>query len=218
MKKEMKSSLMLAVNPNSKRQKEDFYATNPKALLLLLESLKEDGIIINKNIWECACGEGHLSKVLINKGYNVKSSDIFNRGFGDVFDFLKGKNVYEGDILTNPPFILAEDFFKKGIETLKKGNKLLLFLKVQFLESETRYKLFKKYPPKYVYLYSSRQQCSMDGDFKKYKALTQFYTWFIWEKGYIGETLLRWIKPKLKQESIFPPKPEVMGIQNAKLI
>ena len=40
------------------RQNEDYYATEPKAakLLLGLETF-------SPNIWECACGEGHLSKI-----------------------------------------------------------------------------------------------------------------------------------------------------------
>ncbi len=58
----MKAGLMLGVNPNSKREDNDFYATNPKALKLFLQSLKKDNIILNKHIWECACGKGICQK------------------------------------------------------------------------------------------------------------------------------------------------------------
>jgi len=37
----MKSGLMLGVNPNAKREENDFYATNPTALKLFLENYKE---------------------------------------------------------------------------------------------------------------------------------------------------------------------------------
>lgn len=59
------------------RQKDDFYATDPKALELLLpnESLAP-------NVWECACGMGHLSKVLEAHNYNVTSTDLIYRGYG----------------------------------------------------------------------------------------------------------------------------------------
>ena len=52
---------------------------------------------------------------------------------------------------------------------------------------------FEKYPPKYIYVYSDRQQCSMNGDFENLKAKTQAYIWVIWEKDYKGETIIRWI-------------------------
>ena len=57
------------------RQQPDYYATDPKALELLLEL--ED---FSPYVWEPACGEGHLSDVLKDHGYKVKSSDIINRG------------------------------------------------------------------------------------------------------------------------------------------
>lgn len=189
----MKAGLMLGVNPNAKREENDFYATNPKALILLLDKLKQDEVILNKKIWECACGKGHLSKELLNKGYEVVSSDLVDRGYGEVKDFLKCNEVFDGDILTNPPFMLAEDFIKKSMILLKEGNKLILLLKIQFVEGQKRKKLFEKYNIKYVYAHSSRQQCSKNADFKHLNATTQFYAWFIFEKGYIGDTLLRWI-------------------------
>lgn len=59
------------------RQKNDYYATEPKAIDLLLELES-----FNKNIWECACGEGHLSKRLIANGHDVLSTDLIDRGYG----------------------------------------------------------------------------------------------------------------------------------------
>lgn len=76
---------------------------------------------------------------------------------------------------------------------LQQGNKLFMFLKIQFLESKSRKEIFKKYPPKYIYCYSERQQCSMNADFENLKATTQFYAWYVWEKGFVGDTVLRWI-------------------------
>lgn len=66
------------------RPKDDFYATDPRAAELLLEVEK-----FNRNIWECACGEGHLSKVFKKAGYEIRSSDIIDRGYGDVLDFMQ---------------------------------------------------------------------------------------------------------------------------------
>ena len=196
-KPKMKSALRMGINPKTKREDEDYYATEPKALELFLENLGD--LRLNNNIWECACGEGHLSKVLIKNGFNVKSTDLIDRGFGEVQDFLKFEGNIDGDILTNPPFKLAEEFVKKAKEVLQGGNKLILFLKIQFLESESRFKLFRNFPLKYVYVHSSRQLCSRKGDFENYKSTTLFYAWFVWEKGFSGETIIRWINPKLKR-------------------
>ncbi len=186
---------MLGVNPKTKRQKEDFYATDPKALEIFIDKLQKDNVYLREYIWECACGMGHLSRVLEKRGYKVTSTDLVYRGYGEGgIDFLTHSSPeFYGDILTNPPFKLAEKFVKKGMEKLQKGNRLLLFLKIQFLEGQRRKKLFEKYPPKYVYVYSARQLCSRNGEFEKYKATTQCFAWFIWEKGYQGETIVRWI-------------------------
>ena len=186
----MKAGLMLGVNPNSKREENDFYATNPLALQIFLSQFRDE---LNINIWECSCGEGHLSKELISQGYNVYSSDLINRGYGEQKDFLKCSENFNGDILTNPPFKLAEKFIEKGFELIENGNKLILFLKIQFLEGQKRKILFEKYPLKYVYVHSSRQQCSMNGDFGNLKATTQFYAWYVWEKGFKGETIIKWL-------------------------
>jgi len=192
----MKSKNMLATNARLEpRQNEDFYATNPHALEIFLESLKKDNINLSKNVWECACGQGHLAKVLENKGYIVDKTDIVDRGyFGTkIQNFLNSTNNYNGTILTNPPFVFAEEFVRKGMEILTNNNLLVLFLKVQFLESKSRKKLFKEYPPKFVYINSERQHTAKDANFDKYRLATLCFCWFIWQKGYTGETIIRWI-------------------------
>lgn len=187
----MKSALMLGVNPNAIREENDYYATHPHAIEIMLDKFKEIGL--NKNVWECACGEGHISKVLKDNGYNVYSSDLIDRGYGDVKDFLECTEPFNGDILTNPPFKLAEKFIVKSMELLQEGNKAIFLLKIQFLESKNRKLLFEKYQPKVVVVNSERQKCSMNGDFKNYPSSTQCYCWYVFEKGYKGETKLEWI-------------------------
>jgi len=58
----MKSGLMLGVNPKTKRQKNDFYATDPNALKLFLNKISKDKLKLKGCIWECACGQGHFSR------------------------------------------------------------------------------------------------------------------------------------------------------------
>lgn len=190
--------VMLGASNHSdkERQNDDFYATNPHALEILLDSLKRDGVELHKYIWECACGEGHLSNVLEKNGYVTTNTDLVDRGYKNNFqqlDFLKTNTIFDGDILTNPPYKYAKEFVEHALDTLKDGYYCIMFLKIQFLEGQARLNIFKKYPPKYVYVNSTRQLCSMNGEFDKYKASAICYCWFIWEKGYIGEPVIRWI-------------------------
>lgn len=171
------------------RQTEDYYATNPKAAEILLQEET-----FNKDIWECCCGEGHLSKVFSENNYNVKSSDLIDRGYGDVFDFLSTENKeWEGDIVTNPPYSLAKDFIEKALQIIPQGNKVAMFLKLTFLESQSRKKMFTDIPPKTLYVSSSRIQCAKNGDFDLYPSSAVAYGWYVWQKGFKGDTIIKWI-------------------------
>lgn len=189
--------ITLGASNHSEKPREinDFYATDPNALEIFLDRLKEDGVKLHNYIWECACGEGHLSKVLENRGYKVWSTDLVDRGYGKGnTDFLKSlKDEWVGDILTNPPYKYAKQFVEKALEITRSGCYTIMFLKIQFLEGQARKELFKKYPPKYVYINSARQMCAMNGEFEKYNATAICYCWFIWEKGFNGEPTIRWI-------------------------
>ena len=112
----------------------------------------------NKNVWECCCGQGHLSKVLEDYGYDVKSTDLIDRGYGiGDTDFLKTNEKFDGDIITNPPYRLAKEFVIKALDTITDGHKVCFLLRIQFLEGVNRYtNLFSKYPPKYIYIYLLR--------------------------------------------------------------
>lgn len=93
-----------------------------------------DNIHLCNQIWECACGEGHLSKVLENRGYKVYSTDLIDRGFGDGnIDFLKydGKKIH-CDILTNPPYKYAKEFVKKSFLSVFHNIDLLDLIRKYF--------------------------------------------------------------------------------------
>lgn len=173
----------------NERETFDYYATEPKALELLLE--KES---FSKNIWECACGEGHLSKVLVSKGYSVRSTDLIDRGYGEGgVDFLNCTEPFNGDIITNPPYKYALEFVKKGLDLVTDGHKVAMFLKIQFLEGKERRTFFDVTPPLRIWVSSGRLRCAMNGDFEKYaKSNAVSYGWFIWEKGNTAPPTVGW--------------------------
>lgn len=178
------------------REDNDYYATDPRALKLFLDKFYEDGERLADKVWECACGEGHLVNVLKRYGYEVFCSDIIDRGCegAKIMNFLTAGCKWYGDILTNPPYKHAKEFVLEALDSIDNGHKVIFFLKCQFLEGQDRFKnIFKDYPPKYVYVHSARQNCAKNGEFDKYTSATLCYCWFVWQKGFKGETILRWI-------------------------
>lgn len=173
------------------RQLDDYYATEPKAAELLLEQEE-----FHHTIWECACGEGHLAKVFEAHGHEVISTDLVYRGYGDPepLDFLNETiDDFEGDVITNPPYKFALEFVQRALDSIKPGRKVVMFLKLQFLEGKSRKNFFQITPPRRVYVSSSRLKCAKNGEFESISSSAVAYAWFVWEKGYIGETVVKWI-------------------------
>lgn len=173
------------------RQSEDYYATDPIAIDVLLQ---QGGVKLKNPVWECACGEGHLSERLKQYGYDVYSSDLVDRGYGEsVVDFLTVNQQWHGDIITNPPYKYAKEFVEHGLKIVDDGCKVIMFLKLQFLEGKARKELFMKYSLKQLLVSSSRISCAPNGDFNKLKSSAVAYGWYIWEKGYSGDSTIKWI-------------------------
>lgn len=176
---------------DKERESCDYYATDPVAVKLLLEEELFD------DVWECACGEKHLSNEIEKHKIRCRSSDIVDRCGNEVYDFLSTDNKkWIGDIITNPPYKYAKEFIYKALSVVSEGRKVAMSLKVQFLEGKERKKLFTSYPPKVVYVSSSRILCAKNAEFDKMRqggGSAVAYAWFVWEKGYKGETKIKWI-------------------------
>lgn len=174
------------------RQSDDYYATEPLAIDKLLTVETPYSVV-----WECACGAGHLSERLKEKGFTVISSDLVNRGYeGTIIqDFLTSNPPPERcDIITNPPYKYAKEFVLKALELVQTGQKVYMLLKLTFLEGKSRREeLFDKHPPKTIYVFSERIDCAKNGDFEHYKGGALAYGWYVWQKGYTGDTVVKWI-------------------------
>lgn len=184
---------------NEVREEDDFYATDPDAVdaLLTVETP-------SRQIWECAAGAGHLAERLKQRGFNVYTTDVKERGYqlGELRDFLTVDKTeiptgIEYDILTNPPYKYAKEFVQKSLELLQDKCKCYMFLKLQFLEGVARYnEIFQSAPPKAVYVFKKRVLCAKNGEFERMKASggsAVAYAWFVWKKGFTGKTTIDWI-------------------------
>jgi len=170
-----------------KRQKDDFYPTPPEGVYPLIKNEKFEG-----EIWECACGDGAISNLLIKEGYNVYSSDLIDRGYGKTgIDFLKSNKKTE-NIITNPPFKLACEFAYHACKLADK--KVALFARINFLEGVARGKMFKLTPLKNVYIFSRRITfINPDSGKKSHGGGMLAFAWFIWERGFSGKPTIDWI-------------------------
>lgn len=182
------TTLWASNHSKQEREKMDFYATDPKAIDALLEV--ED---FSKLILEPACWMGHLSQRLVEKWHAVLSSDIVDRWYGLIADFFS-RDEWEWDIITNPPYSLAQEFVEHALKITKPWAKVAMFLKIQFLEGKRRKELFKKNPPKVVYVFSERIMCAKNWDFewlKRSGGSAVAYAWYVWENGWQWEPVIR---------------------------
>jgi hypothetical protein len=173
---------------DKERESQDYYATDPIAIDKL-----EAVYNIPAYVWECACGQGHLSLRLHDYGHGVFSTDIVNIGLGKVADFLQQKEmpaVFHKDltqnnvcILTNPPYKYATEFVEHAMEILPNGAPAIMLLKTTALEGKGRWeRLYSKGYLKAVYQFKERLLCAKNGDFEGMKAgggSDVSYAWFI---------------------------------------
>lgn len=185
-------------NSVSKREENDFYATDPKTLKLFLHEFWKDNSF-EGDILEPACGQGHISETLkeMLPSFNIISTDLIDRGYGQgginflTHDYGRTFNT----VITNPPFSLAKEFIEKSLEIADKY--VIMLCKIQLLEGTKRKDMFLNTPLKYVYVHSTRQATwkegkSTDSNGKKW-ATTMCLAWFVWDKDYQGEPIIRWI-------------------------
>lgn len=188
-KKEVNLKLKRAqslVGTSAGRPDGDFYPTPPEATHALLDREEFSG-----SIWEPACGDGAICRVLSERGhFDLTATDLVNRGYGEFdHDFLT--SPYRADnIITNPPYTLAQQFIELSLK--RTTGKVAMLCKLQFLEGAKRKKLFETTPLKSVYVFSKRLTMTRNGEKMKNSGMIAF-AWLVWEHGHCGPATLGWI-------------------------
>jgi hypothetical protein len=181
-------SLGIARDPEN-RQKDDFYATPKEGIAALLRVEQFDGAI-----WEPACGNGAISKVLIENGYTVVSTDLVDRGYDAAetrTDFLLCFNAKAPNIITNPPFKLNYEFMRRAVY-LATG-KVALLMRLGCLEGIERGKFYEKSPLARVWVFKARLQIWRDATATSDAGGMIGFAWFVWDHGYVGKPTIGWI-------------------------
>jgi hypothetical protein len=169
----------------------DFFPTPAWATFALVENERFSG-----DVWECACGDGAMSRVLEQANRSVFSSDLYPRGYGNVgLDFLNPARSAD-NIVTNPPYNCAEGFVASGVKHARR--KFALLLRLAFLEGANRATtIFAKCPPSRVWVFSERITFYPSGIDPKGSGTTA-YAWFVWDKDAPSGTELKWFRPGYK--------------------
>ena len=192
----LKGSALAGTSSTRERAENDYYATPYESTKALLDVESFIGDFI-----EPCVGGGHIAEVV--KEYypnsNVVGVDLVDRGYDNTIVSNYFDYKFDGDfnVVTNPPYSMAQEFLEHSMDNLKEGKKVAMFLKIQFLEGAKRRELFKKYPPKVVHVFSKRQNPWRNGSPVDEKgkpwSSTMCFAWFVWEKGYNGQTTVNWI-------------------------
>ena len=172
----------------------EFYPTPPEATRALLSVEEFDG-----PIWEPACGEGHISKVLVKAGYEVVSTDLILRGYGEGdVDFLRETVARGKHIVTNPPYGrgLGDAFVLKALElTAKTSGSVAMLLNLSSLAHPTRHALWTEHPPAAIYALDELV-CWPEGKRELARSTTAShrYCWVVWKPGHTGRPAFWWLR------------------------
>lgn len=146
-------------------------------------------------VWDPACGTGRIVQNAKDAGYQAVGTDLITRNdlSSSPTDFLEAEGMPEGisNIVSNPPFGLAEEFTLHALKLLPNGGKLAFILPMVWLSGFSKKRDWLPHSPLRGY-YAISPRPSMppgaviDAGIKPGNG-TKDFAWFIWEKGYNGK-------------------------------
>lgn len=155
------------------QQSAHFYPTPPEGTIALLESVYGPP---GDFVWEPACGDGAICRVLEARGFDVKASDVSDRGYGKTrVDFLGLSAPWADQIVTNPPFGIAHKFIEHAH---RLGVSYAAFLlKSNYYSAARRLPLFARFRPRAVLPLTWRLDFTGDG------SPTMDCAWFVFDRS-----------------------------------
>lgn len=149
------------------RSKFDLYETPAEVTLALLREIPFHGAV-----WEPACGNGKMVEVMWSFGCDVVTSDLHDYGGNQVLDFLATDQLLAPNIVTNPPFSLAEQFIRHAYQL--RPRKMAFLLKATFWHARRRLDLFWDCAPGIILPLTWRMDCDGRG------RPTMDFMWVVW--------------------------------------
>lgn len=147
-------------------------------------------------IWEPCCGTGNIVRELRGAGHRVIATDIAARGClgSSIQNFLTSAPKYRcGAIVTNPPFRLAEDFIRVGLE---RAPLVIMLLRFAFYESERRSYLFDgDHRLARIHVFANRLPMLHRAGWTGRRASSAIaFAWYVFARSHYGPTTLDRIK------------------------
>lgn len=186
---------MSSTNRGYDRHKSDYYVTPQKDVEHFMDYFQSK--VLNKDTtfsmselkWldPCCGGDDNndASYLEVIKNYyepkHLLGVDIREDSKANIIgNFLEmsKEDVGERDIIiSNPPFNLATEFIKKGLELVNDGGYVVMLLRLNFFGSKKRKKLWEQNMAKYCFVHHKRIS------FTKGKTDSIEYAHFVWKKG-----------------------------------
>lgn len=173
---------------SKKERGDDLYETPVEAMrtLLALESF-------SLNVLEPSVGRGAIMRPLEDADYQVIISDLVDRGVvtrhGEcqgVGDFLLSNASGDADLVTNPPYGVANAYAAHALRE-HKPRKMALLLNLNFqcgYEDSDRRFVMDDNPPSRIYVFTKRLPMMHRDGWEGNKASSQMNTgWFVWERN-----------------------------------
>lgn len=135
-------------------------------------------------VWEPACGSGKMVRAL-----GVLDSEIIGTDIETGTDFLSEFSGPEGvdAIITNPPYVLAQQFIKCALDRMEPHGVVAMLLRTDFDHAKTRSHLFADHPAFAKKVVLTRRIKW----FEDSKGSPSFnHAWFIWDWTHEGPPTL----------------------------
>lgn len=151
-------------------------------------ALRKPGAVI----LEPAAGAGHMLDVLkerfptatvIGRDISPERDDITRADFlGIMSGATRHKRRRPTAIITNPPFLIAEQFLRQAMREVVPGGFVAFFLRAGFLESKRRANLFEAFPVQRAFFLRSRPHFTGPNN-ETVGNDSAVYVWLVWQEG-----------------------------------
>jgi hypothetical protein len=144
-------------------------------------------------IWDPACGIGRIPDAAAAARHALDESDLVDRGRGYQLDFLKSGAV-AANIVSNPPFSVAEEFVAKALTLAERTVAMLLPTK--WIQGEKRARWLRTTPLRRVWFLCPRPSMPPGAVIlagEKPDGGREDFAWFVLERGYAGCPEIGWL-------------------------